>query len=127
MNTRDDQMRRIRHVRTSSQLGPSPGPLRAPSPWWRHLAEPPPGHPGGAARQHRGRSRRGLLRLLALPAARDRALEDLAGRALRERVDGPDVLRVLVDGDALLDEVAQLRGADVRADLERDGRSDLLA
>jgi len=36
-------------------------------------------------------------------------------------------MRVLVGGDALLDEVAQLRGVDVRADLERDGRSDLLA
>ena len=43
----------------------------------------------------------------------DLALEDLAGRALGELVDEPDVARVLVGGDALLDEVAQLAGGGV--------------
>ena len=38
----------------------------------------------------------------------DLALEDLAGRALGELVDEPDLARVLVGGDALLDELAQL-------------------
>jgi hypothetical protein len=42
----------------------------------------------------------------------DLALEDLAGRPLGEVVDEPDVTGVLVGGDALLDEYAQLAGVE---------------
>src|SRR3954453_6261638 len=58
---------------------------------------------------------------------RDLALEDLAGRPLGERVDDPDVARVLVGGDALLDEVAQLVGVARGALGQRPGGADLLA
>ena len=61
------------------------------------------------------------------PARLDLALEDLAGRPLGELVDEPDVAGVLVGGDALLDEVAQLAGGGVCAGLQRDGGGDLLA
>src|SRR3712207_8249046 len=38
----------------------------------------------------------------------DLALQDLAGRALRQLVDDPDRARVLVGGDPVLDVVAEL-------------------
>src|SRR4051794_33175508 len=63
----------------------------------------------------------GLLRHL------DLALEDLAGRALRELVDEPDLARVLVVGDLFLDVGLELVGGDVLALLEDHGRADLLA
>src|SRR5439155_16323533 len=56
----------------------------------------------------------------------DFALEDLAGRALRQLVDEPDVTRVLVRGDLLLDERLELLGAHVGPLLQRDRRADLL-
>src|SRR3954464_4765022 len=57
----------------------------------------------------------------------DLTFEDLARRPLRELVDEPDMARVLVRRDALLDEGAKLVGLQGLALLERDGRSDLLA
>src|SRR5213080_3411170 len=57
----------------------------------------------------------------------DLPLEDLAGRPLGQLVDEPDLARVLVAGDLLLDVRAQLVLGDVLAVLERDRGADLLA
>src|SRR5829696_7900146 len=57
----------------------------------------------------------------------DLALEDLARRALGQLVGEPQPARVLVGGDALLDEVAHVVLTRVRALLEHDRRADLLA
>src|SRR3954468_11132530 len=65
--------------------------------------------------------------LLGLRGDLDLALEDLAGGALGELVDEPDLARILVVGDLVLDVVAQRRLVDVLALLERDRSADLLA
>src|SRR3954463_13959614 len=57
----------------------------------------------------------------------DLALEDLAGRPLRQIVHEPDVTWVFVGGDALLDERAQVPRRRPGPGLERDRRPDLLA
>src|SRR3954447_17209715 len=67
------------------------------------------------------------LRLLDSLRDLDLPLEDLAGRSLGQLVDEPDLARVLVAGDLLLDVRAQLVLGDVLAVLERDRGADLLA
>src|SRR4051812_47432316 len=57
----------------------------------------------------------------------DLALEDLARRGLRQLVQEPDPARILVGGDAVLDERADLLGARLLPWLQHDGRRDLLA
>src|SRR3954451_1000075 len=61
------------------------------------------------------------------PRDGDLPLEDLAGRPLGQLVDEPDLARVLVAGDLLLDVLAQLVLGDVLALLERHRGRDLLA
>src|SRR3954453_18129527 len=67
------------------------------------------------------------LRLLDSLRDLDLPLEDLAGRPLGQLVDEPDLARVLVARDLLLDVLAQLVLGDVLALLERHGGRDLLA
>src|SRR3954451_15831223 len=67
------------------------------------------------------------LRLLDSLRDLDLPLEDLAGRPLGQLVDEPDLARVLVARDLLLDVLAQLVLGDVLALLERHRGRDLLA
>src|SRR3954447_18160397 len=65
------------------------------------------------------------LRLLDSLRDLDLPLEDLARRPLGQLVDEPDLARVLVAGDLLLDVLAQLVLGDVLTILQRDRGADL--
>src|SRR6202049_3799887 len=76
------------------------------------------------------RSRRGILiplRLRGLQLRLELLFQDLAGRALGERVDELDRARVLVSGDALLDERDDVGFSGRGARLQRHDRLHLLA
>src|SRR5215207_9388113 len=68
------------------------------------------------------------LETLCDPGRRaDLAFEDLARRALGQLVDEPDLARILVGGDALLDEALHVLGRRAGSRLQGDRGTDLLA